>query len=449
MSVSSWEPEFREPGRYSDIINPSCGIVCGEEGFGKARLMREAHKEVSDQDNLSVMLTLNAGTAYENLYQKIRDATAARVWDLLEAQPARFANVIRHPYFIGRMKSLLHEWMHQRGDDLDNELLRLDSVKPAHSNEIQAFMVARAQTALSRNPKSLGTDLMACADGLFDANADPKPDVYLWIRLEDDVDWRSQGVQLRELLCDAQWVRGPNRIRLKVFVTPAGLRELDRMQVDSQIERIALTWRQDLLHGLGEEVCRRVAKVSFAQLVDARRFNDFCKDYDTLLPRVPGAWIAFAHVVGALSQQFGCRVLSDEHWRLALTEYCRRHRRLRMRDGKLYAFGCEIGLEPKHLEVLQVIADWQCDPQKVKQSPRPSAKQVLAVINQRRREQGRKQIRENAVYTCVNRIRNNPHFEPTFHYYSQDDSDESKALAEQHLVYLKNEGGYFLDHFDL
>jgi hypothetical protein len=441
MSDTSWELAYYEPGCYSSVINQSCSIVCAENGFGKARLMQEAHQEMGQHDNLSIMLILNAGTAFENLYQKIRDEAAAAIWSLLEAQPALLGNIIRHPYYVVRTKSLLHEWLVQRGDDLDNELLRLDSLHPSHSDVIQAFMAAKAQNTLARTARALGADLMACANGLFHG----KPGVYLWVRVEDDVDWHTQGVVLRELLCNIEWVRGQNNICLKVFVTPANLRVLDRMQIDPQIERINLVWRLDLLHNLADDVCRRFAQAPFSQLVDAMRFNRFQNDYPGMIPPAPGAWIAFAQTVSALSAQYGCRVLSEDHWHKALAEFCRAYRRLSMRDGRVCAFGSTIDMDPILLEVLQVILDWQRDPEKTKAAPRPFAKQILEEINRQRKAQGRQTIKENAIYTYVNRIRKNPHFEPVYHRYSE----ESQKHAEQHLVYLKNENGYFLDNFDV
>lgn len=443
MGETSWEPTYREPGCYSRVINRSSSIVCAESGFGKMRLMGTAHVDALES-SVSATLVLGKDNAYKNLDRLVRDAVADSLWSLLKGQPSTIAQLTRLPnksYLMPRIKRMLREWMEPQGDDVNDQLDWLASHHPSLADAISELAVIARQEIPSTSIMSLCRDLNACARGLFPH--DETPSTYLWIYVQDDFDWPAQGEALRNLVNAC--ARSEFNIWVKVFITPAGLKRLDSMQIDSQIARIGLAWESGLLEVLADGICKDRVNISFAQLIDAKRFNRFRDNYPGMIPPAPGAWLSLAHIASGLAEQYGCRVLSEDHWLDALTEYCRVYRRLQLKDGRVHAFGREVELDPIDLEVLQVIHQWCNNPEKQKLAARPSAKQIVTEINQQRKTQGRRIIKDNAVFTSIHRIRTNPHFEPAYHRVYR----KPNVQDEQWLVYLKNENGYFLDQFDL
>jgi hypothetical protein len=422
--------------------------VCAEEGFGKASLMQEAHREVQRQ-NLSVMLVLDQSAAYQDINRLIRSAFASAIWELLNRQPIRIAHLCSLPnkgFLMPRIKRVMREWMETQNKNIDDELEWLGSYHHDLAGFIQEWVDTKRQETPSNTLPTLGIDLNACLRGLFPE--DDQPSVYLWLYVQDDFDLQTQARGLCDLLNTN--ARGAYKIWIKLFVTPAVLRRLDgngtHSSIDPVVERFNLYWGRAVLDAIADRVCQSQAGVTFHQLVDRERFDAFLRNYPATVPPAPGAWITLAQQLCALSRQHDCRVLPDELWHHALVHCCRTHRKLRFEEDAVVAFGKRLDVDPVCVEVLQAIFAWQNDPGRSTRDRYPTARQIAGEVNRRRQMSGKDVMtNDNAIFAALTRLRTNPCFEPVYHIYYRT----NPALAKKHLLHLKNAKGYALENVHL
>lgn len=436
------EPDFAVPSCYSDILTEKSTIICAGHGYGKTRLMNEAHRHIS-RSSYSVRVKLDASVQADMLAHVWQQALVA-FWEQLSATPDRFAAIAAVPFYRRQARRAIEMQAQSAGADWQARLERLALYRPDLESAINAVLYERIDNGMLAPSTVLGfvERLIDLAEVLHGTDSRGASWAYVWLDVQDDFDWVRGGSTLREL------ARCKARVAVKSLVTPTVLARLTTPGANgsaNDVDIIHLSWEREQLTSIASDVCMKRTKRALDDLVPKNRWQTLLAHAPNFFEDSPRAWQTLGDAISHQWQaQGGGDNLKEDYWYAALCDHCRTCRKLRFDGNAIYAGHELLKLNPMETLILRVLADWQNDAQRP--TERPSAKQLATEINKRRPSSRHKVASEGSVHTAISRMRSEKSSLEVVHGLHR--LAGGKAVQPNLLVYLQGDNGYILDNLD-